>query len=146
MSGTNYEKQIILYRTNMIKTSFKNSILLFETRLYGTAPAIITAAMIEKAFNMTWKIKWSLNTTTIMAIKNLLNKKYIGWIREIGPWSSLRSSKIVSYRSIEVFNRLLFQSYTRTIRIKTGYAINTTNARKQLAVSIISPVDPKLIL
>ena len=146
MSGTNYEKQIMLYRTNMMITSFKNSILLFETRLYGTVPAIITAAMIEKAFNMTWKIKWSLNTTTIMAIKNLLNKKYIGRIREIGPWSVLRSSKIVWYRSIEVFNRLLFQSYTRTIRIKTGYAISTKNARKQLAVSIISPVDPKLIL
>ena len=92
---TKVEKQIMLYRMNMMMTSFKNSIFLFETRLYGTVPAIITAAMIEKAFNMTWKIKWSLNTTTIMAIKNLLNKKYIGWIREIGPWSVLRSSKIV---------------------------------------------------
>ena len=105
----------------MIIVSFKNSVFRFYNELNGIAPAIITAAMIEKALSITWKIKWFLNTTTITAIKNLLNKKYMGCISEIEPASILRSSKIgenYTVKSAILFG--FFQLWLNKSRVNKG--------------------------
>jgi hypothetical protein len=77
--------------------SFIKSVLLFATPLNGTEPEIMTAAIIEKAFSIIWKIRWFLNTTTIKAMRNLLNKKNMGYKSEILPESVLKSSKTALY-------------------------------------------------